>query len=94
MSAQPVYQEPDPRDPQVIHDLLPAEERPEFLRQYHQALTAAGDDVANYKDLRRCLAKWRLTADALNDPAYHEALAEARDATTPGLTPAQVSANR
>ncbi|HEY9412388.1 MAG TPA: DUF6247 family protein [Jiangellaceae bacterium] len=94
MSAQPVHQEPDPRDPQVIHDLLPAEERPEFLRQYEAAADAARTDLAKYRALQTLLARWALTADALNDPAYHEALAEARTATTPGLTPAQLSANR
>lgn len=94
MSAQPVRQEPDPRDPQVIHDRLPAGERPEFLRQYRAAADAARADIAKYRALQDLLARWALTAEALNDPAYNEALAEARAATTPGLSMAQVDAMR
>jgi hypothetical protein len=58
--------------PRVIHDALPEAERPEFLRRYRAALVAA-HDPDQYETLRRCLIKWRLTADALAD---YDALAK------------------
>ena len=94
MSAQPIHQEPDPRDPQVILERLPEAERPGFLREYREALSVAREDLSKYKDLQKVLIHWQLTVEALNDPAYHQALAEARSATTPGLTLDQVAAMR
>lgn len=94
MTAQPVHQEPDPQDPQAIHDLLPAAERAGFLHEYRAAVVAARDDVAKYRDLQPLLARWRLTADAAHDPAYRSALTEARAATAQGLTIDEVDAIR
>lgn len=86
MSAQPVYEEPDPRNPEVIAGLLPPDERVVFLNAYKAAAAAAANDVTRYRDLQRFLGQWRLAADAAHDPRYHEALAEARAATGPGLS--------
>ncbi|MFC4056087.1 DUF6247 family protein [Actinomadura syzygii] len=94
MSAYPVHQDPDPRDPQVIHDWLPAAERPEFLREYRDALEAASEDIAKYKDLQDVLTHWLVIADALNDPRYREALERARTAETPGISLDEVAAMR
>lgn len=93
MSAQPIHHE-DPRDPQVIHDRLPAAERPAFLREYRTATQAAREDISRYRDLQRLLTRWALIADTVADPAYNEALDEARAATTPGLTLEQLAATR
>ncbi|WP_162795065.1 DUF6247 family protein [Nonomuraea lactucae] len=77
MSAQPVHEE-DPQDPQVILRDLPARERPEFLRQYHAAATAALQDVAQYKKLKQLLHHWSLAVIATNQPGYYEALEQAQ----------------
>lgn len=94
MSAQPVHQEPDPRDPQVIHGRLPQAERAAFLRQYRTAADAARDDLGKYRDLQRMLDQWRLVAEAANDPGYRDALNEARAAEAPGMTIEQLAATR
>ncbi|MFF4417135.1 DUF6247 family protein [Streptosporangium sp. NPDC001559] len=78
MSAQP-----DEEDPQVILRDLPARERPEFLRQYRQAVGAARDDLARYKDLARLLHRWRLVVVAANGPGYFDAIEAAK--TRPGV---------
>ncbi|GAA3039485.1 DUF6247 family protein [Streptosporangium longisporum] len=81
MSAQPV--EDDPHDPQTILRGLPERERPEFLRQYRQALEAARDDMARYQDLGRLLRRWSLVVVAASRPGYYEAIEEAK--TGPGV---------
>ncbi|GAA1022320.1 MULTISPECIES: DUF6247 family protein [Acrocarpospora] len=84
MSAQPI--EEDPQDPQVILRGLPVRERPEFLRQYRQAVEAARDDLASYTALKRLLHRWHLTVIATNRPGYYDAIQEAKEgagATTP-----------
>ncbi|SDI45446.1 hypothetical protein SAMN05421505_15317 [Sinosporangium album] len=76
MRAQPV--EDGPRDPQVILWALPDRERPEFLRQYREAVDAAREDVARYRDLSRLLLRWSLVVEAVSQPGYYEAIEDAR----------------
>ena len=77
MIAQPAE---DPADPLVILSDLPAPEREEFLRQYHQAVDAV-HDPADYQLLQRLLHVWSLTAVAAGQPGYYEELAAARAGT-------------
>ena len=86
MTAQPTE---DPTDPQVILRELPEREREEFLRQYHRAVDAA-HDPAGYRQLRRLLHVWSLTAIAASNPGYYEELAavQAGTATTVPVTEA------
>jgi len=81
MSAQPI--EDDPCDPQTILRALPERERPEFLRQYRQALEAARDDVARYRDLGQLLHRWSLVVVVTTRPGYYEAIEAAK--TGPGV---------
>ncbi|MGW2311874.1 DUF6247 family protein [Actinomadura luteofluorescens] len=62
MSVQPLHQEPDPRDPQVIVDSLPEGERDFFLAQYRERAHAAADDLTGYKALQRFLNVWSIRA--------------------------------
>ncbi|MFG2001620.1 DUF6247 family protein [Spirillospora sp. NPDC048911] len=77
MSAQPVHQEPDPRDPQAIHDQLPARARAKFLTEYHQAVDAA-HDFAGYRALQDMLKTWRLLAAAYSKPDFHDRYEDVR----------------
>lgn len=77
MSAQPVHEEPDPRDPQVILERLPERERPTFLRQYRAAVDAA-HEPAGYGQLQRILHYWSLVVIAVSQPGYYEAREQAR----------------
>jgi len=77
VTAQPTE---DPADPLVILRDLPERERGEFLRQYHRAVDAA-HDPAGYRQLRRLLHVWSLTAIAAEQPGYYEELAAARAGT-------------
>jgi hypothetical protein len=77
VTAQPTE---DPADPLVILGDLPEPEREEFLRQYHRAVDAA-HDPAGYRQLRRLLHVWSLTAIAAGQPGYYEELAAARAGT-------------
>lgn len=77
MSAQPVHEEPDPRDPQVIHDQLPAEVRPAFLSEYRAAVDAA-HDPAGYHALQDTLQTWRLLAAAYAKPDFHQRYEDVR----------------
>ena len=77
VTAQPTE---DPADPLVILRDLPEREREEFLRQYHRAVDAA-HDPAGFRQLRRLLYVWSLTAIAARQPGYYEELAAARAGT-------------
>ncbi len=77
MSAQPVHQE-DPRDPEVILRDLPAREREQFLREYHEAVDAA-HEPAGYRSLQRVLHRWSLIVVATNKPGYYEAIEDAKN---------------
>ena len=68
MSAQPIRHQ-DPRDPEVILEHLPEQERAEFLRQYHQAVQAASDP-AGYNRLQQVLRVWSLAVTATSQPGY------------------------
>jgi Family of unknown function (DUF6247) len=86
MSAEPVYVE-DPSDPEVILRDLPEQERPEFLRQYHEAVDAA-HEPAGYRRLRSLLHAWQLTVAAARQPGYYEELEAVRNGTA-RTTPAE-----
>lgn len=86
MSAEPVQVE-DPNDPDVILRDLPARERDQFLRQYHEAVDAA-HDPAGYRRLRQLLHAWRLTVIATSRAGYYEELEAVRDGTA-RTTPAE-----
>ena len=60
----------------ILRD-LPEREREEFLRQYHRAVEAAYEP-AGYRQLRRLLHVWSLTAIAARQPGYYEELAAVR----------------
>jgi len=77
VTAQPTE---DPADPLVILRDLPEREHEEFLRQYHRAVDAA-HDPAGYRQLRRLLHVWSLTAIAASEPGYYEELTAARAGT-------------
>ena len=79
MSAEPVQAE-DPNDPEVILRDLPAQERAQFLRQYHEAVDAA-HDPAGYRRLQRLLHAWRLTVIATSKAGYYEELQAVRAGT-------------
>lgn len=64
MSALPIHEEPDPRDPQAILARLPEHERDFFLAQYRERAHAAADDVTGYKALQRFLHLWSIRAHA------------------------------
>jgi hypothetical protein len=77
MTAQPIE---DPTDPLAILRNLPARERDEFLRQYHEAVDAA-HDPAGYERLRHLLQVWSLTVIATSQPGYYEELEAVRAGT-------------
>ncbi|TDB83369.1 hypothetical protein E1264_28660 [Actinomadura sp. KC216] len=78
MSAQPVHEEPDPRDPQVIHDQLPERVRAKFLTEYHAAVDGA-HDFAGYRALQQVLQTWRLLAAAYSKPDFQQRYQDIRD---------------
>jgi hypothetical protein len=86
MSAEPVQVE-DPNDPEVILRDLPAQERGQFLRQYHEAVDAA-HDPASYRRLRQLLHAWRLTVIATSRAGYYEEPEAVRSGTAQ-TTPAE-----
>ncbi|MFE9099758.1 DUF6247 family protein [Actinomadura geliboluensis] len=71
MSAQPVHHEPDPRDPQVIHDRLPQQVRARFLTEYHAAVDGA-HDLSGYRKLRELLHTWDVLASAYDKPDFQQ----------------------
>jgi hypothetical protein len=77
VTAQPME---DPADSLVILRDLPEQERKEFLRQYHRAVDGA-HDPSGYRQLRRLLHVWSLTAIAVSQPGYYEELTAARAGT-------------
>lgn len=83
-----------PLDPQDIADRLPAAERVMFLAEYEVAMVEAAHELWRYRHVHDVLHRWHLTAVLLAQPGYATALAEAKNATTPGLSPEQVVALR
>ena len=77
MSAQPVHQGPDPRDPETILSALPEEVRPKFLAEYHQAVDAA-HDFAGYRALQSLLQTWRMLATAYAKPDFQQRYQDVR----------------
>lgn len=78
MSAQPVHQEPDPRDPQVIHDRLPTQVRATFLTEYHTAVDEA-HTFAGYRALQDLLRSWYVRSVAYAKPDFQQRYEEIRD---------------
>lgn len=78
MTAQPVHQEPDPRDPQVIHNRLPERVRAAFLTEYHAAIDAA-HTFAGYRALQDLLQSWYVRSVAYAKPDFQRRYEEIRD---------------
>jgi hypothetical protein len=78
MSAQPVHEDPDPRDPETILRQLPAKTRPKFLTEYRAAVAAA-HDPAGYRALQEVLQTWRLLAAAYAKPDFQQRYEDIRD---------------
>ena len=93
MSEMPLRDGPGAPDPEDILLRLPEAERELFLAEYRAALDAA-HEVWRYRQLQEVLTRWNLVAIATSQPGYAEALAEARDAATPGVTIDEITARR
>ncbi|TYK45097.1 DUF6247 family protein [Actinomadura decatromicini] len=78
MSAQPIHEEPDDRDPQVIHDRLPESVRAKFLTEYHAAVDRS-HDLSGYRELRELLKTWSVLAAAYAKPDFHQRYQDVRD---------------
>jgi hypothetical protein len=78
MSAQPVHEEPDPRDPQVIHNRLPEQARAKFLAEYESAAVDAAHDLTRYRALQELLQTWRLLAAAYAKRDFHQRYEDVR----------------
>jgi hypothetical protein len=50
--------------------------------------------VWRYRQLQEALTRWNLVATAISQPGYVEALAEVRNAATPGVTIDGIAARR
>lgn len=93
MSEMPLRAGSGTPDPEDILRRLPEAEHESFLAEYHAALDAA-HELWRYRQLQDVLARWNLIAIATSQPGYAEALAEARNATTPGVTIDEITARR
>ena len=93
MSEMPLRGDPGTPDPGDILRRLPGAEHELFLAEYHAALDAA-HEVWRYRQLQEVLARWNLVAIATSQPGYGEALAEARNAATPGVSIDEIAARR
>lgn len=69
VSAQPIHQEPDPRDPMAIYDRLPEPARAKFVTEYHAAVDAA-HDFAGYRKFQEMLRTWSVLAAAYSKPDF------------------------
>lgn len=85
MTAQPVYDAPDPDDPAEILRRLPARWHSQFLAEYRAALDAARE-VQQWQRLRALLHRWRLRATAYSDPEFERSAQAARRARPEELT--------
>lgn len=77
MSAQPVHQEPDPRDPMLIYERLPEPARARFVTEYHEAVDAS-HDLAGGRRFLELLHTWSILAAAYSKPDFHERLQDIR----------------
>jgi len=93
MSELPLDDQLGTRDPASILRRLPESERESFLAEYRAALDAA-HEVWRYRQLQEALSRWNLVAIAISQPGYAEALAEARNATQPGVGIDEIAARR
>jgi hypothetical protein len=93
MSAQPVHDAEDPRDPLVILSRLPEDARPAFLTEYRAAVDTARDPVG-YRALRDLLQSWSVLAVAYAKPDFAQRYSEVRDGTGDYVTLEEVVARR
>lgn len=93
MSELPLHDEFGTGDPANILHRLPESERGMFLAEYRAALDAA-HEVWRYRQLQEVLRRWDLVAVTTSRSGYAEALAEARDATQPGMGIDEITAKR
>jgi alkylhydroperoxidase/carboxymuconolactone decarboxylase family protein YurZ len=93
MSEMPLRDGPGTLDPGDILRRLPEAEHDSFLAEYHAALDAA-HEVWRYRQLQEVLTQWNLVAIATSQPGYAEALAEARNAASLGVTIDEITARR
>lgn len=93
MSAQPVHDGEDPRDPQTILRDLPEDARPGFLAEYRAAVDAAKDPAA-WPALRDLLQSWSLLAVAYAKPDFTQRYEEVRDSAGDYVTLEEVVARR
>lgn len=84
MSAQPVHEDPDPRDPQTILAILPEREHDVFLARYRELAHAAADDITAYRQLEKYLRAWSVRARIVSRPGYYEELEAEREAIVNG----------
>lgn len=77
MTAQPIHQEPDPRDPEVILAKLPERVRGVFLEEYQVAVDAAHKPVG-YRKLQQMLQTWSVRAMAYSKPDFFDRAEQAR----------------
>lgn len=93
VSEMPLRHGPGALDPGDILRRLPEAEHGSFLAEYHAALDAA-HEVWRYRQLQEVLTRWNLIAITTSQPGYAEALDEARNAATPGVTIDEITARR
>jgi hypothetical protein len=93
MSAQPVHDAEDPRDPQVILSRLPEDVRPAFLTEYRAAVDTA-KDPAGYRALQQLLQSWSVLAVAYAKPDFTQRYSEVRDGAGDYVTLEEVVARR
>lgn len=85
VTAEAVYDVPDPDDPAEILRRLPARWQGQFLGEYRAGLDAARE-VQQWHRLRDLLHRWRLRAAAYSDPEFERSAQVARDARPEELT--------
>ena len=81
VTAQPVFDAPDPSDPARILRDLPAEYHAAFLAEYAEAVEKARRPEG-FAALAALLRLWRLRAAAYADPGFHERLVAVRSDDT------------
>ena len=79
MAAEPVHHEAqDPRDPEWILAMLPAQAGEAFLADYQAAVDAA-HQVSGCRQLQELLQSWSVRAVAYSSPGFFEHRADARN---------------
>ena len=86
VTAHPVY-DSDPDDPVEILHALPEEHHARFQAEYAAAVDEARRPE-QFHQLQELLRLWRLRAAAYASPGYAGRLADAREGSAAGFTPA------